>query len=246
MPHAVLASLCQRRRELAARGTHGAHHLRLQRLLRAQRDAVNGAPRGLVRLAMAINSTHSLQWTALAVLGLACTSSSVSPTSASSQTPGDAAQMNQDAAPPTQDAEAVDASTTPAQCNTLVQQGKPVVVTADPAEAPTASGGRTRDGSYVLTSMVLYGTPRPFDYALSSTLEAQGLRVNVLEDSSKGETRKTGDGKVEGALLTLTETCAYPKRALLVETAKFTATETTIALHGEVGGRTLVQTYTRQ
>jgi hypothetical protein len=98
----------------------------------------------------------------------------------------------------------------------------------------------------VLTATTVYGTQRPIQGRSKSTLEKAGLIVNVVTDDGQGDARKTGNGVVQGTTLNLTETCAFPKRALKVERAAFTATASDIKLYGAAGGLTFEQTYTKQ
>jgi hypothetical protein len=132
------------------------------------------------------------------------------------------------------------------ECNSIAQQGSIVRATGSADPAPKPAGGTTVDGTYVLTSVVGYGSAQAIPYKNRSTLEAKGLVVNVVEDTGKGDVRKTGTGTVVDTTLTLTETCAFPKRKLLIERANFTATATEIHLYGSAGGITLVQTFTKQ
>jgi hypothetical protein len=132
------------------------------------------------------------------------------------------------------------------ECNAIAQQGSSVSATGSADPAPKPAGGTTVDGTYVLTSVVGYGSAQAIPYKNRSTLEAKGLVVNVVEDTGKGDVRKTGTGTVVDVTLTLTETCAFPKRKLLIERANFTATATEIRLYGSAGGITLVQTFTKQ
>jgi hypothetical protein len=143
------------------------------------------------------------------------------------------------------DTATVDAAPNP-ECNSLTQLGTAVAVTFNKSPAPPPTGGTTVDGVYVLTSIIGYGTGAAFSLSSKSTLQAKGLEVNVVEDTGTGDKRKTGTGVVQQTALTLTETCAFPKRKLLVEQASFTATATEISLYGQVGPFTLVQTYTKQ
>jgi hypothetical protein len=173
---------------------------------------------------------------------LACSSSAPAP----ALVPDSGAQEADAAATDAQaDAGSVDAAPNP-ECNSLIQLGTAVSASFSKGPAPTPTGGTTVDGMYVLTAIVGYGAGPGFVYSLKSTLEAKGLQVNVVEDNGTGDKRKTGNGVVSNTTLTLTESCAFPKRRLLVEKAAFTATATEISLYGQVGAFTLVQTYTKQ
>ena len=165
--------------------------------------------------------------------------------SSSGAAPSDAAAA-QDAAPETEAPDGGEDSGRPEECNSLEQAGEFVEARAEAGAAPKPEGGTTRDGVYVLESVVLYGATQAFEYRNKSTLQAAGLTVNVVEDLGRGDTRKTGSGVVSNTTLTLTETCAFPARSLRVERAEFTATADRILLFGAVGGRTLVQTFRKQ
>jgi hypothetical protein len=174
---------------------------------------------------------------AAALNTFACSSARVPASSSASDaglnSDGDAANIDIDAGPNP-------------ECNAVAQEGASVSATGSTSAAPKPTGGTTVDGIYVLTTIVGYGSAQAIPYKNRSTLEARGLIVNVVEDTGKGDVRKTGSGVVTGTTLTLTETCAFPKRRLLTEQASFTASATEILLYGASGGITFVQTFTKK
>ena len=187
------------------------------------------------------------KWTILALClfaaASACASDANEANDAGSATPvaSDAGAGEDGAAPAEPDAEP-DAGRA-GECNALEQAGEFVAARSEPGAAPKPAGGVTEDGRYVLESVVLYGTTQAIDYRNKSTLQTVGLTVDVIEDTGRGDSRKTGTGAVRATTLTLTETCAFPSRPLRVERADFTATADRIELFGAVGGGTLVQTF---
>ena len=140
---------------------------------------------------------------------------------------------------------------TGAACNDVEQQGKAVDLSASHDVAPPASGGAIEDGTYVLTSSVLYTEDKRDGAKLVGmgkvTMVVSGSVSQIVRSSPEGRERRTTMSRVtRGDTATITTTCA-PGEAVARETAtaRYTAGPGAFQLISPSPAGTLVTTYTK-
>lgn len=148
----------------------------------------------------------------------------------------------QDAGTAAQDAgedATTDSGKTP--CNSLANVGSEVAEEASPTAPPEATGGTLMDGTYVLTSAILYtgagGANGPTGAKRRMTIRLTG---------TAGESVFDGLGRnatfvPNGTKLVITNTCPSNE----VAETPFSATSTSLTIHVEKTSGTLVQVFNR-
>jgi hypothetical protein len=114
-------------------------------------------------------------------------------------------------------------------CNALALP--PVVKkTADPAALPAFTGGPIADGTYVVTSVVDYGTSTPGGTSLQEIYElVGGVAHSAIASSEMAETHFAGTYATTMSTLSYSLTCPGPFSVSM----SYTATPTTLAFqHG--------------
>jgi hypothetical protein len=99
-----------------------------------------------------------------------------------------------------------------AACNDVEQHGQPIALTGSRLSAPPASGGTIEDGTYVLTSSILYTRERPHGARLldmgKTTMVITGPTAQLIRtDPDEHERRTTVKRTTEGTTTKLETVC---------------------------------------
>ena len=113
-------------------------------------------------------------------------------------------------------------------CNTLANVGTEVPVTTNAGAAPTMTGGQIADGTYVLTSQVVYaGRSTAGLGSLKQTFVIAGNTVQVVQSGEGGpDEHQTIQLDPSGGKLNFAYSCPTPGNRL---DGPYTATATTFA-----------------
>jgi hypothetical protein len=136
----------------------------------------------------------------------------------------------------------------PAACNTLANGAATIPVEQMAADPPAPQGGAVADGTYTLTSAVIYTGPNGPSGATGTTqttLQITGATIQVV--SAGDPPTRTVTFTTSGTSLDYADTC--PDTA--TSTGVYTATPTTFVIElaggtDDAGARTLVETFTKQ
>ncbi len=115
-------------------------------------------------------------------------------------------------------------------CNTLANSGAPVQLMTSGAEPPSGTGGTVVNGTYTLTSIVLYDGLQDagMSPAASLTISISGDTVqSIASTSGQPAVVETSTFTTSGTSFTLTQTCPGGGN---VQTGTFTATATMLTL----------------
>jgi hypothetical protein len=138
-----------------------------------------------------------------------------------------------------------DSSDTPvASCNTLVDDGPSVTITAASAAAPTPVGGAIEDGTYELSAMTLY-TDTSADLppgTLSAVFEITGDVMQQVSKINGSEQRYTTSFTISGISISMVDSCP----SWSSETHSLTATPTEYRIYDSLTSGVLEQVYTRR
>lgn len=136
-------------------------------------------------------------------------------------------------------------------CNNLEQQGPEVALSGSQERAPAPEGGMIVDGTYVLTSSVLYTHTRSHGAKLVEmgriTMRVNGATSELVRSGVDGRERRSTVSRVnEGHLTKMHTTCASPtNHGDTTSTTPYTATDTTLTFITPGPAGTVVATYTR-
>lgn len=138
----------------------------------------------------------------------------------------------------------------PAACSTFAQAGSPVTAVTSSDSEPVPSGGSIVDGTYVLTSTLVYTQAYPHGMDVgdlgSITLTVQSGTLQLLHTKTGGgELRGNGTYSVSGSTVTYTVTCGDPP-PFGEGPSGYTATSDTIAYFVPSPIGIAVSTLTRQ
>jgi hypothetical protein len=111
-------------------------------------------------------------------------------------------------------------------CNALTDVGSLVTPTCATGAMPRGTGGTIVDGTYVLTAQTYYNEAACSPVAISGTIELAGGCLQLVAAAPLGTTGSF-TFTVQGADMTMTETCVNPAGATPdAPTTTFTATPT--------------------
>lgn len=137
-------------------------------------------------------------------------------------------------------------------CNDLEQLGTEVFLTANSAAPPSPKGGSIADGTYVLTSSVLYTKDSPsgtrmFDFG-KATMQVKGGKTELVITSPSGKDRRSTVSRTQsGHRSTSTTLCSSPtkKTTTGADSTDYTATKDSVMFISPGPAGTIVSTYTR-
>jgi hypothetical protein len=137
-------------------------------------------------------------------------------------------------------------------CNEVAQHGQPIFLTGSRDVAPSPTGGTIEDGTYVLTSSILYTKARPHGARLvemgrMTMMVKGGTSQLVRTDADEHERRTTVNRASAGTVATLETVCASPNpnKAEATVSTSYTATPTSVQFITPSPAGTMVATYTR-
>ena len=136
-----------------------------------------------------------------------------------------------------------------APCNDIEQQGKDVDLQGSTDSAPAPTGGTIEDGTYVLTSSLLYTADKPDGTKLVGmgkvTMLVNGSTSQIVRSSPEGRERRTTVNRVNAGDTTTVQTvCTSPGSTTQeIATARYTATSNSLQFISSSPAGTLVTTY---
>jgi hypothetical protein len=136
-------------------------------------------------------------------------------------------------------------------CNDVEQQGREVDLVGSPAPPPTAAGGAIADGTYVLTSSVLYtknSSPGAKLVGMGrTTILVQGPTSQLVQTGVDGSVRRTTVSRVSSGTLSTAKTLCAPAASDVSKSTStsYTATPTSFAFINPGPAGTVVATYTK-
>lgn len=136
-------------------------------------------------------------------------------------------------------------------CNDVEQHGRSIVLTGSRLSAPPATGGRIENGTYVLTSSILYTRERPHGAALlnigRTTMVIIGEIAQLIRtDADERERRTTVKRITNGTTTTLETVCSSGSQKRTESTStSYTATPTGFQFITPSPAGMVVATYTR-
>jgi hypothetical protein len=132
----------------------------------------------------------------------------------------------------------------PTVCNSIVDVAQTItVLLAGSGLPPTATGGTIVDGTYALTTGVIYGNYNGPSPHVRVAIQITGSTVQIVDDSAATTKTTTATFMAAGTGITATDTC--PDANVVNEA--YTATSTSLVVEVSIAnGATFVETFTKQ